>query len=86
METETFAALTASGRSPERRRSQAEVLRSGLTEPTTTVLRGRKQRTGSSEMYTGIGISGKTALGAKKTDGVNNWAVEVRREDFGSPQ
>ena len=48
METETFAALTASGRSLGRRRSQAEVRRRGLTRPPTTVLRGRNERTGSS--------------------------------------
>src|ERR1035437_5046257 len=41
-------ALTASGRSPERRRIQEEGCRSGLTGPTTTTLRGRKERTGSS--------------------------------------
>lgn len=48
METETFAALTASGRSPGRRRSRAEGGLSGLTETITTVLRGRNERTGSS--------------------------------------
>jgi len=48
VETETTAALTTSGRSPGRRRNRAEGCRSGLTEPTTTVLRGRKERTGSS--------------------------------------
>jgi hypothetical protein len=48
VETETFTALTASGRSPERRRSLAEARWRGLTEPTTTVLRGRNERKGSS--------------------------------------
>jgi hypothetical protein len=48
VETETTAALTASECSPERRRSQAEVRRRGLTRPPTTVLRGRNERTGSS--------------------------------------
>ncbi len=38
METEAFAALTASGRSPGRRRNRALARRSGLTEPATTVL------------------------------------------------
>jgi hypothetical protein len=44
VETETFAALTASGRSLERRRRLAEVRRRGLTRPTTTVLRGGNRR------------------------------------------
>jgi hypothetical protein len=48
VETETFAALTASGHSPGRRRSRAQVRPRPLTEPTTTVLRSRKERTGSS--------------------------------------
>jgi hypothetical protein len=48
VETETFAALTASRRSPERRRSQAEVRRRGLTGPPTTVLGGREERIGTS--------------------------------------
>ena len=48
VETEKFTALTASGRSPERRRSPAEVRRRRLTGPTTTVLRGRNERIGSS--------------------------------------
>ena len=48
VETETFAALTASGYSPWRRRRRVEAYRRGLTGPPTTVLRGRKERTGSS--------------------------------------
>ena len=41
-------ALTASGRSPERRRSQAKGAAEDSPEPSTTTLRGRNERTGSS--------------------------------------
>jgi hypothetical protein len=46
--SESKKALTAWRRSPEKRRIQAKGCRRGLTEPATTVLRGRKERTGSS--------------------------------------
>jgi hypothetical protein len=86
VETETFAALTASGRSPEETEKSGGGALQGLAGPTTTVLQGRNERTGSSgNVWRNWGyLAGHRRR--RKTDGVNQQGVGVRRRNILAPR
>ena len=81
VETETFAALTASGRSPERRRSPARGAPQGThrANHNGSPNAGRREQD-RLEMYGGIGDIWRGYGRLRKIDGVNQQGGGVRRE------